>query len=76
MKGFVRDGHWNFSTEYLNVSLSNRRVVEGYIRGLDCDLLKVVLKQMNMTLFHVPTPKGLKKTSFLVNGLLGKKFIK
>jgi hypothetical protein len=60
MKAFVREVYWNLSTEYVNGSLSNRRVGEGYIRGLDCDLLKVVLKQMNMNLFHVSTPKVLK----------------
>jgi hypothetical protein len=32
--------------------------VKGYIRGLEYDLLLVVVQQMNMTLFHVPTPKG------------------
>jgi hypothetical protein len=33
--------------------------VEGYIGGLEYELLNVVLRQMNMTLFHVPTPEDL-----------------
>jgi hypothetical protein len=57
MKALVRDGRWYFTTEYVNVSLSNGSVVQGYISGLEYDLLKVVLKEMNMTLFHIPTPK-------------------
>jgi hypothetical protein len=68
MKAVVRDGHSGFTTQYVNVSLSNGRVVKGYIKGLEYDLLKVVLQQMNMTLFHVPTSKGfeLEKNLILV----------
>jgi hypothetical protein len=29
-----------------------------YIKGLEIDLLMVVLQQMNMTFVHVPTPEG------------------
>jgi hypothetical protein len=57
MKAVVRDDHWYLTTEYVNVSLSNGRVVKVYISGLEYILLKVVLKRMNMALFHVPKPK-------------------
>jgi hypothetical protein len=57
MKAVVRDGHWKFTAEYVNHTDSNGSVVR-YIEGLEMDLLRVVLQQMNMTFLHVPTPKG------------------
>jgi hypothetical protein len=75
MKAVIRDGKSFFTTQYINVSLSNGKVVQGYIIGLEYRLLKVVLKQMNMTLFHVPAPKGLETgetVDNLVNGMFGK----
>jgi hypothetical protein len=77
MKAVVRDGHWGFTTQYVNVILSNGKVVKGYIKGLEYELLKVVLQQMNMTLFHVPTPAGFEMgegslTGNLVQGMFGK----
>jgi hypothetical protein len=75
MKAVVRDRHSGFTTQYVNVSLSNGRVVKGYIRGLEYDLLKFVLEQMNMTHVHVPTPKGFETAETVVNlfeGMIGK----
>jgi hypothetical protein len=56
MKEVVRDGHWKFTVEYVNHTDSNGSVVR-YIEDLEMDLLRVVLQQMNMTFFHVPTLK-------------------
>jgi hypothetical protein len=54
MKAFVRDDHWKFTVQYVNHTDSNVR----YIEGLEMDLLRFVLQQMNMMFFRVPTPKG------------------
>jgi hypothetical protein len=56
MKAVVRDSHSNFTTQYVQYMNSNGSVVK-YIVGLEYDLLKAVLQQMNMTFVHVPTPK-------------------
>jgi hypothetical protein len=58
MKAFVRDDHWKFTVQYVNHTDSNGSVVR-YIEGLEMDLLRVVLQQMNMKFFHVPAPKVL-----------------
>jgi hypothetical protein len=58
VRAFVHDEYSAYTTQYVNVSLYNGRDVKGYISGLEYDLLKVVVQQMNMTLFHVATPKG------------------
>jgi hypothetical protein len=57
MKAVVRDGNWNYTTNYVNLTDSNGRFVTD-ISGMEMDLLKLVLKQMNMTFIHVPTPEG------------------
>jgi hypothetical protein len=77
MKAFVRDSHWDFITRYVTLKESNGSVGR-HIKGLEYDLLKVVLKQMNMTFLHVPTPEGFEMeegslTSKLVLGMIGKK---
>jgi hypothetical protein len=51
--------------------------MKGYIRGLEYDILKAILQQMNMTLSHAPTPKGFEieeasKVVNLFNGVIGK----
>jgi hypothetical protein len=59
LKAVVRDGQWFLTTKYVdNVTISNGRVTNGLIKGMEYDLLKVVVKKMNMTIFLVPTPKG------------------
>jgi hypothetical protein len=69
MKAVVRDAHWDFTTLYVHYNDSNGNVGT-YIKGLEYDLLKVVLEQMNMTFVHVPTPEGFEKQDATVNDLL------
>jgi hypothetical protein len=76
MKAVVRDGHWWFTTIYI-YNLDSHDGFVWHINGLEYDLLKVVLQQMNMSFVHVPTPKGFErgKGSHLTNlvmGMLGK----
>ena len=59
MKAVVRDCEWYFTTQYIRQQDSNGRVAI-YVIGLEKDLLLLVLKQINMTFIHIPTPKGLK----------------
>jgi hypothetical protein len=54
MKAVVRDGNGFVGTYYLNEKLSS----ESDIKGLEMDLLRIILKQMNMTFVYVPTPQG------------------
>ena len=58
MKAFVRNCFWNFSTIYIEQRYSNGSVVS-YVEGLEIDLLRLVLKQINMTFIHVPAPVDL-----------------
>ena len=55
MKAVVSDGKWNLTTNYINHTDSNGNVVMKVV-GMEMDLLWVILQQMNMTFFHVPTP--------------------
>jgi hypothetical protein len=76
MEAAVRNGHSNFSTNYLQYKDSNGNIVR-YITGLEYSLLKVVLQQMNMSFVHVPTPKGFEieegsEVANLDSGMLGK----
>jgi len=57
MKAVVRNCGWNLTTNYIQNSYSNGSVVT-YVKGLEMDLLRLVLKQVNMTFIHVPTPGG------------------
>jgi len=52
MKALVFDGEWAFTTEYEILTYSNGTVLT-YISGLEMELLKIVLQQMNMTFIHV-----------------------
>ena len=56
LKAIVRDGKWNFSTNYVKHKFSNGSVV-WYIEGVEYELLRVVLHRMNTTLVHVPKPE-------------------
>jgi hypothetical protein len=60
MKAAVRDGEWDLTTNYINQTDSNGNVVMKIV-GMEMDLLWIVLKQMNMTFVHVPTPEDIKK---------------
>jgi len=76
LKAVVRNGRWDFTTNYVHYRDSNGNVGI-YIKGLEYELLKVVLQQMNMTFDHVPTPKGFEKEdgsllSSLVDGMIRK----
>jgi hypothetical protein len=58
MKAVVRDGRWDFTTQYTVVEdFKKKKTVYG-IKGLERDLLMFVLEQMNMTFVYVPTPEG------------------
>jgi len=57
MKAVVRDDNWILTTYYEYRQDSNESVVKD-VKGIEMQLLKLVLKQMNMTFIHVPTPEG------------------
>jgi hypothetical protein len=59
MKSVVKDGYWGFTTRYVDYNNCNENFLS-YIEGLEYDLLKVVLEQMNITFVHVPHQKDLK----------------
>jgi len=56
-EALICDTQWCFTTKYINVTYSNGSVVS-YVAGLEMDLLRVVLQQMNMTFVHVPNLEG------------------
>ena len=58
MKTVVKNGRWDFTTNYFNHTNFNGSVVS-YIDGIEIELLRVVLKQMNMTFVYVPIPESL-----------------
>jgi hypothetical protein len=66
MKAVVRDGYGFIETYYLNENVSS----ENDIKGLEMNLLKIILKQMNMTFVHVPTPEGFELEDALINNLV------
>jgi len=55
MKAVVRDCYWNLATKFTEQRYSNGSVVT-YVQGLEIDLLRLVLKQMNMIFIFVPAP--------------------
>ena len=57
MKAVVRDSRWLFTTYYKTELDLNGSVVTK-IFGMEMNLLMLVLKQINMTFVHVPTPEG------------------
>ena len=54
MKAVVNEGEWVLTTTYINHTDSYGNVVTE-LAGMEMDLLRVVLQQMNMTFVHVPT---------------------
>ena len=58
MKAVVEDGDWNLTTSYINETDSNGNVFMKVV-GMEMDLLRVVLQQMNMTFDHIPTPEDI-----------------
>jgi len=69
MKAVVRDSEWLLTTYYENYTNSNGSVVR-FVQGLETDLLMIVLKQMNMTFVHVPTPEGFEIEEGLTDNLI------
>jgi len=69
MKAVVRDAHWLLTTKYNNYPDSNGSVVTE-VSGVEMDLLKLVLKQMNMTFIHVATPEGFEIEKELTDNLI------
>jgi hypothetical protein len=57
MKAVVRDSYWICTTKYVRYTDGNGN--DGIrVKGLEYDLLKIILQQMNMTFTLVPTPEG------------------
>ena len=56
LKEIIKNAHSKYLTNYIKHAYSNSSVV-WYIEGLEYELLRVVLHQMNMTMFHAPTPE-------------------
>jgi len=84
MKAIVMDGKNPFSTSYVEHTYSNGSVVR-YIQGVEYDLLRVVLYQMNMTFVPVQTTEEegyfyhvyrsfFEKKPLIIFGGLGKTF--
>jgi len=75
MKAFVRNGKWYFTTDYAQHNFSNGRILL-YIKGLEYDLLTVVLQQMNMEFVHDLTPDVFEMGEETVGKLIGGMFAK
>jgi hypothetical protein len=75
MKAVVRNAYGYSTTVYVNHTYSNGSVVT-YKKGLEIKLLTVVLQQMNMTFFHVPTPEGLELEHVLFPNLVRSMIVK
>ena len=70
MKAVVRDSDLIYTTYYGNDTDSNGSVVTK-VSGFEVDIMTMVLKQMNMTFFHVPTPEGFEIEEGLTDNLTG-----
>ena len=66
MKAVVRDGHDSMGTYYTNNMVYNG----SHIKGMEMDLLRIILQQMNMTFVHVLTPEGFEIEIGSVNNLV------
>ena len=75
MKAVVRDGHSDFTTKYVQYKNSTGSFLR-IIKGLEYDLLKIVLQQRNMTFAHVTTPEGFETEKGIVNNLSTDMFTK
>ena len=56
MKAFVRDGKWYFTTVYYH-NTDPKGNIRTKITGVEINLLKLVLEQMNMSISRVPLAK-------------------
>jgi hypothetical protein len=75
MKALVRDGNWYFSTYYVNYVNSNENVVTE-VTGMEMDLLKVVLQQMNMTFVDALIPVDFEIFNGLTDNLINAMLLK
>jgi len=66
LKAVVRNEHDFLTTVYTKVKISS----ESDIKGFDMHLLRIILKQMNMTFVYVPTPEGFETERGSVNNLV------
>jgi len=57
MKALVRDNKWDFTTKYFQY-YDSKGNVRTSIRGMEINLLMVVLQQINMSFNYVPSPKA------------------
>jgi len=69
MKAVVRNSDWIYTTYYDNDTNSNASVVT-LVSGFETDLLMMVLKEMNMTFVHIPTPEGFEIEESLTDNLI------
>jgi hypothetical protein len=66
MKAVVRDGNGFVGTYYRNDKVYS----ESDIKDMEMDLLRIILKQMNMTFLYVPTPECFELEEGSVNNLV------
>jgi hypothetical protein len=66
MKAVVRNGYSSITTYYRIDNVSS----ESDIEGKEMELLRIILKQMNMTFVYVPTPKAFEVEEDSVNDLV------
>ena len=72
MKSLVFDGRWDFTTICVNIEYSNGTVVR-FIEGLEIELLRVVLQQMNMTLALVTESEKI-VGEYIMRSIFGKDY--
>ena len=75
MKAVVKNGHTYFTTNYVSY-IDSRGTNRSFIEGLEYDLLKFVLRKLNMTLILVPVPKGFELQNTETNNLINAMFLK
>jgi hypothetical protein len=69
MKAVVKNGYNYFTTLY-NSYIDSNGTNRSFIEGFEYDLLKVVLRKLNMTLDLVPVPKGFELQKTEANNLV------
>ena len=76
MKAVVRNSYWYFTTDFVTYLDSNGSFVTES-GGMEFKLLMLILKHMNMTFIHVPTPEGFEMevglTRNLISAMIAKK---
>jgi hypothetical protein len=60
MKAIVRNGQRYFTTNYASYKDTNGKVWWN-IESLEMELLRIIWRQLNMTFFFVPTPRGFER---------------